>query len=106
MLKKYAAGLDPNAVDATTLSTLFEKFTDIGNGVDRLLGSGCCDGGHRLATFQAVQMPLRFDAEVSHDEVDRVGFWKRAPVNLLVPEILEYVLSAPSHALVHLADNS
>jgi hypothetical protein len=36
LLKKYAGGLDPEAVDATTLSSLFEKFTDIGNGVDRL----------------------------------------------------------------------
>ena len=36
LLKKYTGGLEPEAVDATTLSTLLEKFTDIGNGVDRL----------------------------------------------------------------------
>jgi hypothetical protein len=36
LLKKYAGGLEPEGVDPTTLNTLFEKFIDIGNGVDRL----------------------------------------------------------------------
>jgi hypothetical protein len=36
LLKKYAGGVEPQAVDPSTLNTLFEKFTDIGNGVDRL----------------------------------------------------------------------
>jgi len=51
LLKKYAGSLEPETVDAATLNTLFEKFTDIGNGIDRLRRAAANVGEGRFSTI-------------------------------------------------------
>ena len=68
LLKKYAAGLEPEAVDATTLNTLIEKFTDIGNGVDRLRRAAAVVG---QAQYSRICRELNFVSESIDDIPDR-----------------------------------
>src|SRR5262245_11137350 len=76
--------------------------------IDRRLkeGRGHCYRGHRLATFQTVEMPLRFDADMPDDDVNRIRLWERPPVNLLFTEILERVFETIPYSFVHFDNNS
>ncbi len=68
LLKKYAGGLEPEAADTTTLNTLFEKFTDIGNGVDRLRRAAAVVG---QAQYSRICRELNFVSESIDDIPDR-----------------------------------
>ena len=68
LLKKYAGGVEPETVDAATLNTLFEKFTDIGNGIDRLRRAAASVGDVRYST---ICRELNFASESINDIPDR-----------------------------------
>jgi hypothetical protein len=68
LLKKYAGGSEPEAGDPTTLNTLFEKFTDIGNGVDRLRRAAAIVG---QAQYSRICRELNFVSESIDDIPDR-----------------------------------
>jgi hypothetical protein len=68
VLKKYAGSLEPETVDGATLNTLFEKFTDMGNGIDRLRRAAASVGEVRLST---ICRELNFASESINDIPDR-----------------------------------
>jgi hypothetical protein len=51
-------------------------------------------------------MPLRLDAQVPDDDVDRIGLRERPPVTLLFAQILEGVFEATPETFVHLDHHS
>jgi len=51
VLDKYAAGSEPEACDDQQLTALFQKLTDIGNGIDRLRRAAAAVGNSRYAVI-------------------------------------------------------
>jgi hypothetical protein len=51
-------------------------------------------------------MPLRFNAEVPNDDVDRIGVRKQTPVTLLFAQLLEGVFEANPETFVHFDHHS
>ena len=50
-LDKYAGGAEPERLDPTQLAVIFQKFTDIGNGIDRLRRASAAVGGARYTAI-------------------------------------------------------
>src|SRR2546425_8088975 len=46
-LDKYAGGAEPERLDPAQLAVIFQKFTNIGNGIDRLRRASAALGGAR-----------------------------------------------------------
>jgi hypothetical protein len=67
-LKKYAGGADPETVDQGTVSTVFQKLTDLGNGVDRLQRAAASIGDVRYST---ICRELNLASESTNDIADR-----------------------------------
>jgi hypothetical protein len=68
VLKKYAGGLEPEAVEPATLNTVFEKLTDIRNGIDRLQRAAASVGQVRFST---ICRELNLASESINDIPDR-----------------------------------
>lgn len=68
VLNKYAGGAEPNKIGHAKLTTMFEKLTDIGNGVDRLRRAAAIVGDGRYAT---ICRELNFASESIDDIPDR-----------------------------------
>jgi hypothetical protein len=51
VLKKYATGAEPESLDQATLTTVLQKFTDIGKGIDRLRRGAATLGDERYAVI-------------------------------------------------------
>jgi hypothetical protein len=51
VLKRYAGGAEPEALDQATLTTVFQKFADMGKGIDRLRRATAAIGDARYATI-------------------------------------------------------
>jgi hypothetical protein len=51
ILDKYAGGTDPERLDPTQLAAIFQKFTDIGNGIDRLRRAAAAVGSARYTVI-------------------------------------------------------
>ena len=68
VLKKYAGGAEPETVDQATLTTIFQKLTDIGNGIDRLRRAAAGVGDAR---YSMICGELNFASESINDIPDR-----------------------------------
>jgi hypothetical protein len=49
VLKKYAGGTELESLGHATLTTIFQKFSDVGNGIDRLRGAAVAVGDARYS---------------------------------------------------------
>jgi hypothetical protein len=67
-LKKYAGGAEPETVDQATVSTVFQKLTDLGNGIDRLQRAAAAIGDVRYST---ICRELNLASESISDIADR-----------------------------------
>jgi hypothetical protein len=68
VLNKYAGGAEPDKVGHAKLTTVFEKLTDIGNGIDRLRRAAAIVGDARYAM---ICRELNFASESIDDIPDR-----------------------------------
>jgi hypothetical protein len=68
VLNKYAGGVEPDKVGHTKLTIVFEKLTDIGNGIDRLRRAAATVGDSRYA---AICRELNLASESIDDIPDR-----------------------------------
>jgi hypothetical protein len=68
LLKRYTGGREPETVAPPRLVTLLEKFTDIGNGMDRLRRAIAGIGDARYST---ICRELHFPSESIHEIPDR-----------------------------------
>ncbi len=68
VLNKYAGGAEPDKVGHAKLTTVFEKLTDIGNGIDRLRRAAAIVGDARYAI---ICRELNFASESTDDIPDR-----------------------------------
>ena len=68
VLKKYAGGAEPEALDQPTLTTVFQKFTDLGKGIDRLRRGAA---GLGEARYSMICRELNFASESINDIPDR-----------------------------------
>jgi hypothetical protein len=68
VLKRYAGDAEPEAVGQTTLTTIFQKLTDIGNGIDRLRRAAAVVGDAR---YSMICRELNFASESINDIPDR-----------------------------------
>jgi hypothetical protein len=68
VLKKYAGGAEPDALDLGTLTTIFQKLTDIANGIDRLRRAATALGD---AQYAIICRELSFASESINDIPDR-----------------------------------
>ena len=68
VLKKYAGGAEPDALDLGTLTTIFQKLTDIANGIDRLRRAATALGD---AQYAMICRELSFASESINDIPDR-----------------------------------
>lgn len=68
ILNKYAGGAEPEKVGHAKLTTVFEKLTDIGNGVDRLRQAAAAVGEAR---YSIICRDLNFASESIDDIPDR-----------------------------------
>jgi hypothetical protein len=67
-LKTYAGGAEPETVDQATVSTVFQKLTDLGNGVDRLQRAAAAVGDAR---YSIICRELNLASESINDIPDR-----------------------------------
>jgi hypothetical protein len=67
-LKKYTGGAEPEAVDQATLTTIFQKLTDLGNGIDRLRRAAAAVGD---AQYSVICRELSLASESINDIADR-----------------------------------
>jgi hypothetical protein len=68
ILNKYAGGAEPEKIGHAKLTTVFEKLTDMGNGVDRLRRAAAAVGEAR---YSAICRELNFASESIDDIPDR-----------------------------------
>ena len=68
VLNKYAGGTDPDKIGHAKLTIVFEKLTDIGNGIERLRRAAAIIGVGRYAT---ICRELNFASESIDDIPDR-----------------------------------
>jgi hypothetical protein len=64
ILDKYAGGAETERLDPTQLAVIFQKFTDIGNGIDRLGRASAAVGGAR---YTAICRELNLGSEATDD---------------------------------------
>lgn len=75
------------------------------NGVDFFLEGRRNLRGHWVAALETVQVPLCFDPQMSHDDVDAIALRKRSPVDLVVAQIVDSLLQETPNALIHFAND-
>jgi hypothetical protein len=68
VLKKYAGGAEPETLGQATLATIFQKLTDVGNGIDRLRRAAAGVGDER---YSIICRELNFVGESINDIPDR-----------------------------------
>jgi hypothetical protein len=67
-LKKFTGGVEPEAVDQGTLTTILQKLTDLGNGIDRLRRAAAAVGD---AQYSVICRELSLASESINDIADR-----------------------------------
>lgn len=67
-LNKYAGGTEPETVDQATVSTMFQKLIDLGNGVDRLQRAAAAVGDAR---YSIICRELNLASESINEIADR-----------------------------------